>query len=260
MRSYVDRVWHLRHFWMALVRNDLRHRYRRSMIGIGWSLLHPLAMTTVLCVVFAGLLHAEIRTFCPHLITGLVTWNFFTASVMQGAQCFIQGESYIRQVPAPLAIFPLRTILGAGFHFLLGLLVAVGVTAVLHGLPNPAAVLLIVPALPLLFVVGWALAVCFGVCNVLFQDTQHLSEVGLQILFYLTPILYKADMLRERNLGWLVDSNPLGACIEMIRQPLLEGHAPPALTIAVATGFALFMLGLAASLLARFERRIIFYL
>ena len=96
------------------------------------------------------------------------------AVVMQGCQCFFQGESYIRQHPAPLAIYPLRTTLGAGFHFLLGLVIAVVfVWMRARASGNLPALLSLVPTLALLFLVGWSLAVCMGVANVMFQDSQH---------------------------------------------------------------------------------------
>ena len=63
--SYLSDIWRLRYFWMALVRIDLRNRYRRSMIGIGWSLLHPIAMTIVLCIVFSQLFKLEHKDLCP---------------------------------------------------------------------------------------------------------------------------------------------------------------------------------------------------
>ena len=78
----------------------------------------------------------------------------------------------------------------------------------------------------LLFVFGWSIAILMGIVNVLFQDTQHLLEVLLQILFYLTPIIYPPRMLQERHLGWLVGINPLAAFLDMFRQPILSG-APP---------------------------------
>ena len=85
--------------------------------------------------------------------------------------------------------------MGAGFHFLLGLgMVLVFVWGV-NGFGNLPALLSLVPTLLLLFVFGWSLAVCMGVANVMFQDTQHLIEVCMQILFYVTPIIYPADML-----------------------------------------------------------------
>ena len=84
MTAYLARIWRLRHFWLALVRNDLRNRYRRSIIGMGWSLLQPIAMTIVLCVVFSQLFHAELRTYAPYLLSGLTFWGFLMAVVFYG--------------------------------------------------------------------------------------------------------------------------------------------------------------------------------
>jgi ABC-type polysaccharide/polyol phosphate export permease len=118
--EYFSEIWRLRYFWFSLVRTDLRKRYRRSVLGMGWSLLQPIAMTIVLCVVFSKIFNQDVKVFAPYLLCGLTFWGLISATVMHGCQCFLEGESYIRQHPAPLAIYPLRTVLGAGFHFLLG--------------------------------------------------------------------------------------------------------------------------------------------
>ena len=75
--SYFSDIWRLRYFWMALVRIDLRNRYRRSMIGIGWSLLHPIAMTIILSVVFSQLLKTPMKTYAPYVLSGLDILEFF---------------------------------------------------------------------------------------------------------------------------------------------------------------------------------------
>jgi ABC-type polysaccharide/polyol phosphate export permease len=258
--GYLRNVWRLRYFWMALVRNDLRNRYRRSIIGLGWSLLHPIAMTTVLCLVFAGLFHADIKVYGPYLLSGLVTWTYISAAIKDGCNCYFQGEAYIRQYPAPLAIYALRTVLGAGFHFLLGLVVVVALVWIMQGSPQLAALPAMLPALLLLFVFGWALAVCMGIINVMFQDTQHLTDVVLQILFYTTPILIYADLMRERNMGWLLWANPLASFIELVRQPMVDGCCPPLANFAIAGGATLLASVVAAMMLWRFERRLIFSL
>ena len=119
MYTYASQVWNVRHFWLSLVRMDLRTRYRRSVLGIGWSLLQPLAMTAVLCLVFSQIVGITVKDYVPHLLTGLVCWNFLVGCALQGCQSFFQGESYIRQCPLPLAIYPLRTTIGACFHFIM---------------------------------------------------------------------------------------------------------------------------------------------
>ena len=264
MTGYLSNIWRLRHFWLALVRIDLGRRYRGSIIGIGWSLLQPIAMTIVLCIVFSQIFGQPIRTFAPLLLSGLTFWNFLMAVVLQGCQCFFHNESYIRQHPAPLAIYPLRTTLGAGFHFLLGLAIAVVFVWCVNGFGNVPALLSLVPTLLLLFIVGWSLAVCMGVANVMFQDSQHLIEVFMQIMFYLTPTIYPASLLIEKlekhHAAWLMNLNPFAVLLDMIRQPLLYGALPSPVTTAFGVLTGLVAVSAASLALRCFEKRMIFYL
>ena len=102
---------------MTLVKNDLRHRYRHSLLGVGWSLLQPIAMTCIICFVFHTLLipGENVAAYAAHVLAGLAAWNYILTATLQGCQCFYGGESYIRQYPAPMAIYPLRTALAPAF-------------------------------------------------------------------------------------------------------------------------------------------------
>jgi lipopolysaccharide transport system permease protein len=259
--GYFSEIWRLRYFWMALVRIDLRKRYRGSVIGIGWSLLHPIAMTVVLCIVFGHLFNQSARDYAPFLLTGLTFWGFVMAAVMQGCQSFFQGEPYIRQHPAPLAIYPLRVVLSAGFHFILGFAIALGFVWWLDGFGNILALWSLVPTFALLFVFGWSMAVCTGVANVMFQDSQHLIEIAMQIAFYATPIFYRPEMLLGRRLvSWFVRLNPFAAFLELIRKPLLTGELPSGWAVGLASLATFVAVALAALAIKRFEKRMIFYL
>jgi ABC-type polysaccharide/polyol phosphate export permease len=260
MGKYVQAVWQCRFFWMSLVKMDLRTRYRRSVLGMGWSLLHPIAMTAILCTMFHTILHADVREYAPSVLAGLACWNYILSATLQGCQCLIHGESYIRQYPAPIAIYPLRTALGGAIHFLLALAVVILMSWFLHGFGNLATLPLLVPAIVLLVVFCWSLAVLAGFANVLFQDTQHLAEVGFQLLFYMTPIIYTERTLRENHMTWLLDYNPLVALLRLFREPILLGQAPSLATLGTATGVVVVLACSAVFTLARFQRRLIFYL
>jgi lipopolysaccharide transport system permease protein len=260
MTGYFTSIWRCRYFWLSLVKMDLRTRYRRSVLGLGWSLLHPIAMTAILCTIFCRVFDMPPREYAPFLLAGLAYWNFLTFTVTQGCQCFFQGESYIRQYPSPLAIYPLRTTLGAIIHLSLAMGVVLLLSWILNGFSNVPAFLCLLPTMLLLFAFGWSLAVLAGLTNAHFQDTQHLCEIGFQILFYATPVMYKPAMLRDRSLTWLLQYNPFVSFLDLIRIPLLDGQVPPAatwltalLTVAVTSTAAGLTMG-------RLQRKLIFHL
>jgi ABC-type polysaccharide/polyol phosphate export permease len=259
MGSYLADVWRCRFFWLSLVKNDLRTRYRRSMLGMGWSLLQPIAMTVILCAVFVTIFNENVARFAPFVLAGMALWNYILAVTVQGCQSLLQGESYIRQYPAPLAIYPLRTTLGAMIHFLIALGMVLTLDALLNGgFSNLPALLTLVPSLLLLFLLGWSAATVAGFANVYFRDTQHLSEVAFQMLFYATPIFYRPRMLHERGLGWLVNYNPVASLLELIRKPILENAIPAAHDFKAAGVTVLAAAILAVFTLAKLQRKVIF--
>lgn len=260
MSQYLSDVWKCRYFWLSLVKNDLRARYSRSVIGIGWSLLNPLAMTLVLTVVFHEVFDVNVKEFGLYLLTGLCFWNFVASVVSAGCNCLFQGEAYIRQFPAPLAIYPLRTVLSSSFHFLVALLVVIVLKWILAGFGNLAALPSLIPALLLLFVFGWSLALLAGFATAYFPDTKHLTEVLLQMLCYATPIIYPAEIMRKKGMDWLVDYNPLAALVDMLRQPILNGVKPSVDTFGTATGSVILIGFIAVTTLVRLQRKIIFQL
>ncbi len=260
MAAYFRAIWKCRYFWLSLVKMDLRSRYRGSVMGMGWSLLHPIALTIILCSVFSTIFNADIRFYVPFLMAGLTCWNFVMSSSLQGCQCFFQGEAYIRQHPAPMAIYPLRTMLGSGFHFGLAMILVLLAAWGLRGFSNPLALLSLFPTIGLLLVLGWALATLFGLVNVRFRDTNHLGEIGFQTLFYLTPVMYTPDLLQNRHLGALLEWNPLMPFLSLLRQPILDGTFPSPMLFTSAAMIVLVVATAAGLLLRREERRLVFHL
>ena len=112
----------------------------------------------------------------------------------------------------------------------------------------------------MLLLLGWAMATAFGLVTVRFRDTHHLSELGFQSLFYLTPIIYEPEMLTRRGLGILLHVNPLVPILRLLREPILDGRVPALHTYVSATLTVLVALTAAAALLWREERQLIFHL
>jgi ABC-type polysaccharide/polyol phosphate export permease len=261
MVGYLGAMWRCRYFWMSLVKIDLRTRYRRSVIGLGWSLVRPIAMTVILCLVFKGLWNMPVAQFAPMLLAGLVLWDYISTATKSGCHCFFQGEQYIRQHPAPIAIYPLRTALGETVHFLLALSVVFGLAWFLNGFSNLPALLSLVPVVALLFVFAWSLALIAGFANVYFQDTQHLTDVGFQILFYATPIIYRLEDFHDRpRLTALLRCNPLIPFFDLVREPIVHGSVPGPWTFGQAALTVLLACLVATFVCSRAQRQLIFHL
>jgi ABC-type polysaccharide/polyol phosphate export permease len=258
--SYLVSIWKCRNFWLSLVVNDLQLRYRRSVLGVGWSLLHPLATALVMGAVFHEIFHVPVRQFLPYLLCGIACWSYLIGAAVQGCQSYIQAESFIRQHPLPLAVYPLRMTLGGMIHFLIALALVVALTMLLRGPDKRPELLSLSLGVLLLFLFGWAISTLVGFVNVAFRDTQHILEIVFQILFYLTPIMYPPEVLTNSSVGWVLNLNPLAPFLELIRKPVLEGHAASlgCYTAAVAVTF---VVGLVSILtLGWQQRRVILYL
>jgi ABC-type polysaccharide/polyol phosphate export permease len=258
--QYCGAIWCRRNFWLSLVKVDLRRRYRRSWLGVGWSLMHPISMTIVMCMVFSQLFGLEIKTYATFVLSGLALWGFFSGAALDGCQSFFQSESYIRQHPAPLAIYPLRTTLGAAVHLGIAVAVLLPLVWATSGFENLGALWVLVPVFALLFVFAWSLAVCTATISVLFPDTQHIVNVSMQVLFYITPVIYSTQLLKERGIEAAARCNPMAAYLELFREPILHGELPSMDAWWLASAATLVALGLAVWTLTRVERRLVFYL
>ena len=264
MRGQLATVWNYRHFWLSLAGMDLRVRYRRSILGIGWSLLHPIVMTVVFCVAFASWLgNGDWRSAAPFYLCGLAVWEFIKQSAVQGSLTFARNEAYIRQSPLPLAVYTLRTVLGTATHFFIAITLAILAASILNHedfITPFRAIGAMLPAMALLVLFGWAVTTLFATANVFFHDTQHLAEVGFGIGFFLTPIIYPKERLVERGLGFVSDFNPVGIFLDVIRDPILTGQIPSMIAFERAFGLTVVAVALALVVLSRCERRVIFHL
>lgn len=269
MNAYMGAIWDCRFFWLSLVKMDLRSRYRGSVLGLGWSLLHPIAMTAILCLVFKVVFGVELRYYAPYVFVGMTFWGYFSAVLVLGCGCFFLGESYIRQYPAPMAIYPLRTALGSGFHFLIGLVLALVLALVAGPPPGPGVSRLsqlqalpsLLPSFVLLFLMGWSVAILFGLLTVRFRDTRHLAEIALQGLFYMLPVMIPKESIEGRGrLALVFRCNPLSPFLELLRDPICYGHAPSVTTYVFAASVVLVLFTAALFALRIEERRLIFHL
>jgi ABC-type polysaccharide/polyol phosphate export permease len=249
----------LRRIWWRLGVQDLRLRFRRSALGVGWIFIQLAVTLVALGVVYGNLLGQDMRTFVPFLAVGLVLWGFITASVVEGSQAFVASEGYIKQIGLPIQVYVFRFFVSIAVAAAISLSSYVAVIA-LYAVPIGWGILWGIPGLLLVGAAAFWLVVIFAYLTVRFRDTAHLAATALQILFFVTPVIWPAEMLKGRSLQWVVNANPLYHLLEVARRPLLFSEPATAVNYLVGAGVVV-GLGVVASLVVRlYSRRIVYLL
>lgn len=253
MLATVRGLWTYRDLVRHLVHRDLRLRYKGSALGVAWSLVNPLVLAAVYTFAFAYVIKLQIDRFPVFLLLGLLPWTFFTGSLGHGTGAVADNAPLVRKVRFPRAALPVASTLAQFVMFALAYAVFVPLSLALGtSLSGAWLGVPLIMALQLVFTAGVALLAATG--YVFFRDLRHLIDVGIQFLFWLTPIVYSVDLVPER-LRTLVMLNPLAAFLTAYRDAILHGRVSPPLVwavIGVATLVAA-VLGLYA--FSRHERR-----
>ncbi len=236
---------HYRYLLWQWTAREVRVRYKQSLLGAGWAILQPLALTAIFTLVFSRLVRVDTGT-TPYPVfayVALVPWTFFTTALTMGIPSLVNNMNLVTKIYFPREILPLGTILAA----LLDLAVSGVVLAAMLGvyrMPFTAAVLWVIPllAVQLVFTVGVTLAGSATI--VFFRDVRFVVPLLLQVWMYATPVIYPIDLVPEgmRALYWL---NPMAGIIDGYRRVLILGQAPdPAgMGTAVAVSIVLLLCG-----------------
>ncbi|WP_373535679.1 ABC transporter permease [Microcoleus sp.] len=207
----------------VLVDRDMKLLYKRSTLGIAWTLISPLLQLAVFSFLFRSVVALNIPKFSSFVFSGLLIWNWSQTVLFKSTALITNHKPLIRQPNFPPAILPVVTTTGL-IHFVLALPVLI-IFLLIDGVHlNPVLLLL-----PLLMIIQFVLTVSFAyplaALNVTFRDTQHTLGVVLQMLFYLTPIFYDISSVPEKfKIFYYL--NPMVPLIEAYRAILLKGMQP----------------------------------
>jgi len=223
-----------------LVLTELKVKYRGSALGFMWSLLSPLALIVIYTVAFRYIIKIQLEHFTAFLISGLLPWTFFANSALSSTVALMANGNLLKKVYFPREILPASTVLFNLIQLLLALAVFLPSLFVFRQhLPWTLAYYPVVLILHLAFVLGVALAL--SVLTIAFRDLRHLTEVGLTMLFWLTPIIYDLNMVPPA-LRPLLRLNPMTAFVAGYQEVTYWGRplaAAALLTMAVWAGISL---------------------
>jgi lipopolysaccharide transport system permease protein len=231
---------YLRDLLRELISRDLKLRYKRSFLGILWSLLNPLLQLVILSLIFRIVLPLNIPNYNTFLFTGLLVWTWFQTSLYSATGTIVDNRELIRRPGFPAAILPVVTVATNFIQFLLALPILL-IFLLITGFTLSAALV----SLPVLFVVQFlftlSLVYVIATLHVRFRDTQYLLGIALLLGFYISPIFYEASRIPQQY-QLLYRLNPMVTLIESYRRVLIHGLFPDLLSLTLLSIISLVLL------------------
>jgi lipopolysaccharide transport system permease protein len=259
---YAD-LFRYRELFGSLFRRDLRAKYKGSVLGLAWSLAHPIVLMLVYLLVFSVMLKiqtAEYEHYWLFLLAGLPVWVFFATSLQSASRSLLENANLIRKVRFPRQLLPLSMVATqlVGFVVMLAIVVALSLVY----LPEARdTVWLAIPlaALAVCLVAGLSLAVAS--LNAVYRDVEHLVAALLLPWFFLTPVLYSLEGIpgledHPRLVDLVHYGNPITPAIEAVRDPLFFGRLPQAGDTVYLAVSAVLALALGAFVFLRVDDRV----
>lgn len=220
-----------------MVKRDFQTRYRKSFLGVLWSLLNPLLTMLVMTAVFSTIFRFEIPNFPVYLLSGQLIYGFFSEATTSAMGSVIGGEGIIKKVYVPKYIFPLSKVISSLVNLLFAF-IAFLLVFIITGAPFSPTIFLIPIPLIYTFIFALGVAMLLSSLAVFFRDLTYLYGVLLTLTMYLTPLFYPIDILPDRILP-VVMLNPLYHFIKYFRNLALYGTIPGLWDNFVCIGFAL---------------------
>lgn len=242
--------------WTALAVQDIRLRYRGSVLGPFWLTISMLVMAGAMGLIYSRLFAVDAKTYLPYLITGLVVWQFISGIVTEGCDTFLRAQNVIQQIPMPFSIHVYRTVC-RNLLVLAHSFVVIPIGLVVLRLGVDWHVVETAAGLALLAVNGVWISILLGMLSARFRDIPPIVANFMQIGFFITPIFWPIDALGD----WkpIATLNPLFAAIDLVRAPLLGLQVSETSWIVLLCTTVLGC-GITFALFARFRTRIAYWI
>jgi ABC-type polysaccharide/polyol phosphate export permease len=215
-----------------MVVNIAKSRYKRSVLGVLWTLMNPVLNTAVLTVAFSNIFQATLPNYPVYVLSGMVCWNLFTMTTVYAMNSLIWGGSILGRIYIPRTIFAAAAVGNGLTSFGLALVPLLGIMVVTS---QPLTWALLTVPLAILFLTAFVFGVCLLVSSiaVLYTDFVEFYQVIVQALFFLTPIAYPESILPAWAAA-IMRFNPMYNLLVMFRLPIYSGQVPDGMTITTA--------------------------
>lgn len=222
--SELKELFNYRYLLGQLVRRDITTRYKRSVLGVAWTMLNPLGTMLILTFVFSNFFRSEVQHFPVYILSGLLAWNFFTQATNAAISGLVWGGSLLKRIYIPSTVFGVSAI-GTALVNMVMSLVPLIIVMIIDGATFHLSLLFLPVSILLLtgFTLGFGLFI--SSLAVFFPDVGEMYQVLLTGWMYLTPIIYPESLISAQLMP-IFKLNPMYWMVKMFRLPIFEGRLP----------------------------------
>lgn len=257
LKPYIDQAVKYRFLLGQLVSRDFKTRYKRSVLGVLWSMLNPLLTMCVQYLVFANLFRWNVDNYAVYLLIGTVTFNFFSEATQAALVSITGSASLITKVYIPTYVFPISKVLSACINLFFSTL-ALYFIMLIQGVPLNGYHLLIPVLYLLLTLFSCGLGMILASLMVYFRDTQFLYSVLITLWMYLTPLFYPVDIIPE-NLMRFYKLNPMYQYVTFFRTLVLDAAMPSMEQFGFCIGYTVLFMALGLIVFRKLKRNFVLY-
>lgn len=240
-------LWQYRELFYFFTWRDIKVKYKQTVLGFLWALLQPTLMALVFTLFFGNALKvpSEGMPYPVFVLSGLILWNVFASSLNSAGSSMISNAQIIKKIYFPRLIIPISSILVSLFDFLMTLPALICIGIIYHVPLDLIQGALFFPVGLLLTIVSSTGLSCFlAALNVKYRDFRYVVPFVIQVLLFLTPVIYPTSIINKDWLKYIMALNPMYSAITLFRSPLSVGVSVNIVLVAIsATTAFLFLFG-----------------
>jgi ABC-type polysaccharide/polyol phosphate export permease len=221
----IKEAWRYRDLVFFLVQRDITTRYKRSALGIAWTMLNPLGMMIILAIVFSEVFRITIEGYPAYVLSALIAWTFFSQTSSNTIATLVWGGDLLQRIYIPRSTFAISAI-GTGLVNLILSMVPLVLVNLFIGIPLHATLLLSPLVMIFLAMFSLGIGLLISTIGIYFADVVEMYQIVLSAWFYITPIIYPLDVLPQNIQVWL-RFNPTVHLINLFRDLVFVGTIPP---------------------------------
>ena len=246
MEINLPEIWRYRELLYIFAWRDIKVRYKQTVLGIAWAIFQPFMTMIIFSVIFGRLagVPSEGIPYPIFVYSGLLFWNYFSSALTNSSNCLVESEGIIKKVYFPRLILPISVTITPLIDFLFAFVILIGMMIYYHFMPSFLGIVMVPVLLLICLLSASGLGLFLASINAKFRDVRYILPFFIQILMYVTPVIYPVSIIPEKY-RWIASLNPMSGVITFARVLFLHSGTLDwsMLGVSVISGIILLILG-----------------